>query len=1108
MPCTKVEAHRLREEIVSLIALFLRERTASNKPRCCWDAVCFITSTSRKYWNYVPTGSSASRLVHLGLETYTHRLDDRANLDSFYTMRSTACRCGKRCHETSLHVLSARYSEIGACRSHRDENVVVVRLMWGDVGRETSLCRDFISSWLGISAYRLSALKITVESALESGIDLRCGIAFLEKGTDGRAWLLGATENDGRGGSGRTPQRVVDLVTQHFHTYTRTLPGAAFRRCVRTDADGVGALWAKLQLESPGIAAEISSSTFRRLLSKQLESEGLVGLQKLINDHNADKVEKATTYALDRAHYEEMQARIGGDLLGAEEFARRKTKLLANLERHRANRYRIRQFEAENIALGKALLEAQRRRFDDSTSSGGADAAFLRDAPFNSLPISHNSHEDDASAINEPMFKLEHQGMGLERYTRGVHGSCDLQRIWMHFYLPELGFGAKNASSVTDEVIVDLLENLNGEQFVVLYMDCAALNQNCWVALGLPQLLVDLKICTFAMIVFFWQNDSKDGSDRAFGKLHEALENSCVVGADELAIVAENAQTSALGFKATARIVEPYACSDWTSFFNARYHVDDDFYKNMGMKASNTHCVVAGHASSSLCDEEVEFETRSGVKKISLRAYLERLGSGVEGAVRCYTFPPLVDEEITPDAYFDFLVHKHDAKFAEIKPRLPRPVAMRPPAPAAVPAATALSPSLAATPAAAAAAAAPAPLAPSTTPSTARAAVPPATAHPAAPSAAPATAAHADAPLAAPPSAKRSRTPAAAPPCSLTAEPPAAKRRRNATADALTAELSAARGAALAEQPTAPLRSASTAPDSALVPAAGPPPHPQPPGQDEESLLSMYNKICTVTTERSSKGHTKTQVMALGYNCFSKINDPAFAADLTAKAEFLYPGGIAGYDPALGECMQPNWITRAPSEVPTYPRFAFVNALNERPEHHLFEATPVFENRPVMALNDQRGHSLRYGGSDSVFFALEQAAGGRLGMCSVPRISDVIELVAQKLEVDLRTPPLVSPELEQQYSDAMKARKKLHAEIKRERSTRGPRKPLEFFAASHYFDKDGGVTAALAYKSISPQLKMHFATLGTKAEYYHTLAALEDSLLGGAGGDGDDDNAQ
>ena len=1056
LPRTMTEAKQSREEILSLIALELRENNADGKPRCCWGAVCFVTCTSKNYWCFEPTGRSASRIEHLGLSTYRRRKPDRANLDSFETLRSIACSCERRCHEVTMAILQARYSEICACRSQRDENIVLARLMWDDVGRRTGLCDGFFSRWLGLSTYRLSVLKITVESALESGIDLRCGVAFLEKDTGGHAWLLGATENDGRGGSGRTPQRVVELVTQHFHTFTRTLPGQAFRRCVRADVDGLNPLWRAFEREAPDAAAEISVSTFRSLLSESLKTEGLLELQGLINDHNADKVEKATTYAIDRAHHDEMKARIGGDRLGAEEFARRKIKLEESLKKHRARRYRIRAFQSENIAFGRALLEAQRQRFDGIPNSGGADAAFRCDARFNSLPIGHFSHEDDMSSLNEPMFKLEHQGMGLERYTRAVHGSCDIQRNWMHFYLPDLGFGSKNASSVMDEVILDLLENLNGEQFVVLYMDCASLNQNCWVALGLPQLLVDLKICSCVILVFFWQNDSKDGSDRGFGKLHLTLERSCVVGAEMVAEAAERSQTSEGGLGATARIVEPYACSEWTSFLKARYHVDDDFYKNLGMKVSNIHCVVAGHDFSSLSEEEVKFETVRGQYSISLRAYLERLGSGVEGVVRCYTFPPLVDEEITPGAYFDYLVHKRDAKFAKIEPRLPRPIATRPPAPAAAPAA--------AEPAAAAPAAAALPFSL-------------ATALPLSVATAPAAA---DAALAArttaPPAAKRRSATAAAAPVAAPAAAPAAastkKRRRTVVAAPSSAAAPSATPASAAARVTAPL-----------------------PGQDEAALCQAYAEIAAAAPKKQ-KGHTKSQVSKLGHNCFNKLGDMAFAADLTALAHRLYPGGVAGYDPSQGECMQPNWITRAPCTGATYPRFAFVNAVFERPEHHLFETTPMFSGIPVMAMNSDRGHSLRYGANGGVLGELEKAVGGRRGMTSVPLIADVVALVAADRGVDLASPVCASDGQERHYESAMRARKQVHAELKLQRRARAPRKAAEFFASSRDFDSNLTTTVLQQFRLLSAERQRHFSALATKATYYHTLAALEDTFLG------------
>lgn len=200
-------------------------------------------------------------------------------------------------------------------------------------------------------------------------------------------------------------------------------------------------------------------------------------------------VPQAVEYALNRAHVLKQEAMLRDDATEAQACEERMTRLRRHIEIHRENRHKIRTFEAELKALAKAqaLLRARRP---------GADADWLRNHAFKSLDMTYVVHEDDASAVDEPILLQQTQGMGLEKFRRFLHGSTDVLRDWAHFSFPELGMGSKNASSVFDEIVLHLLTHLNGEKFVVILLDCASLNQNALVMFGLAQLLVDLKIVT------------------------------------------------------------------------------------------------------------------------------------------------------------------------------------------------------------------------------------------------------------------------------------------------------------------------------------------------------------------------------------------------------------------------------------------------------------------------------------------------------------------------------------------------------------------------------------------------------------------------------------
>jgi len=222
MPVDIKEAKRLREQVVCALALQLRADDGTGKPSCCWEAICFLTDTSNKYW-YGVSPQGDSRVDFLGLGTRRRRRADRAGLDTYEVLVGTPCACGNRCQETPRCVLVGRYNRIVAAQSLRDEAVVIVNLLFDNVGRRTALCLSFLERWLGVSQYRLKALLNVVEAALAAGIDLRSGVAFVERTPDGAHYLLAAPKG-ARGGTNRTSVSVVALVASHFHMVTRPLP--------------------------------------------------------------------------------------------------------------------------------------------------------------------------------------------------------------------------------------------------------------------------------------------------------------------------------------------------------------------------------------------------------------------------------------------------------------------------------------------------------------------------------------------------------------------------------------------------------------------------------------------------------------------------------------------------------------------------------------------------------------------------------------------------------------------------------------------------------------------------------------------------------------------
>jgi hypothetical protein len=215
MPVNVLEARTLRELVVCSLALYLRRPDAAGTAMCCWAAVRWVTRTSDDYWRK-PLSNGVSRMQFLGLETTRRRRLDRSGLEPYAALKATPCPCGY-CHGIGRSVLEARYKAICAAGSLRDEAAVIAGVLYDGLGGRSRLCLPFAERWLGVSKYRLEWIIHVVEKALEAGVDVRSGVAFVEKADDGTTWLLGGPQGDRRGGVNRTPDDVKDLIATHFH---------------------------------------------------------------------------------------------------------------------------------------------------------------------------------------------------------------------------------------------------------------------------------------------------------------------------------------------------------------------------------------------------------------------------------------------------------------------------------------------------------------------------------------------------------------------------------------------------------------------------------------------------------------------------------------------------------------------------------------------------------------------------------------------------------------------------------------------------------------------------------------------------------------------------
>ena len=477
-----------REHFACTVALqrLVRDGTGS-VPGVCMHGLYWLTATSHSYWYHAPRGVGLSRLAELGMLQYSQRTLERTGLPTYAQLRHSVCPCGGLCETIALDVLTKRYEELSRCRDIKEENGLIIRLMWTPLGRPSGVCRAFLARWMGVPEPRIRDLQYLLSVVAQYDIDVQSGMAFVELvksalGEDG--------DSDARQGSSANKKSpaILALLSIHVNLYTRDDPTKPFRKFVRADVNGLNALYAQLLKDHPELASDISFSTFRRMVIQLNSAEGLLGLQTIQNDHNVDRIEKAVDYEIDRAHHDEMQCRLDGDLGNAEKFKQRKSALLEALRAHRHRRHRIREFEQELLAFARALfvIEKQRQLMRGEAAVCAVTSDELS-APFRSKNLIAVVHTDDKTASNLPEFTLKPMGMALERYIYGVHGSYDMVRQRMHFYFPEMGCGSKNGSMVIDSMLLSFIEFTNGERVLVRMLDCASLNQNSYVLFALPQ---------------------------------------------------------------------------------------------------------------------------------------------------------------------------------------------------------------------------------------------------------------------------------------------------------------------------------------------------------------------------------------------------------------------------------------------------------------------------------------------------------------------------------------------------------------------------------------------------------------------------------------------
>jgi hypothetical protein len=268
LPRSLAEARKGREKYAVDVAMQLRKvPEGEKKPRCCWRAVCYMTSTSLDYWYDTPNGQDGqTRLELLELYSYRRRDRDRAGMSSLEELKSLECGCFNNCQDLlSTAVLTARFEELCNCESIKDENVVVSRLLVDDLGQRTGVCLPFLDRWLLFPSDRARKLLDLMATALEHGADLRDGYVFMEPEVDGDidSELVVLRQ----GSWNKLPEALFKRIADAYHLYSRPLPDQPFARLTQSDVNSLARLHAKAMELSPELRG-VSISTFRRAIAE------------------------------------------------------------------------------------------------------------------------------------------------------------------------------------------------------------------------------------------------------------------------------------------------------------------------------------------------------------------------------------------------------------------------------------------------------------------------------------------------------------------------------------------------------------------------------------------------------------------------------------------------------------------------------------------------------------------------------------------------------------------------------------------------------------------------------------------------------------------------
>jgi hypothetical protein len=154
------------------------------------------------------------------------------------------------------------------------ETAVLLDLLWDSAcGRATTLCNAYVEALVGTSVGRINAIR----GVLREHGGLVQDAPALQHG------------NTGKEPANKTPAAVVAKLERALQLYTRQNPSDNLLVCTDPKYQGPAGLLQALAEECPE-AADLATSTLKRVIQAYLEKKGIRGIIKEEADHNVCKV--------------------------------------------------------------------------------------------------------------------------------------------------------------------------------------------------------------------------------------------------------------------------------------------------------------------------------------------------------------------------------------------------------------------------------------------------------------------------------------------------------------------------------------------------------------------------------------------------------------------------------------------------------------------------------------------------------------------------------------------------------------------------------------------------------------------------------------------------